>query len=344
MLMTVARWLRESGVDAHVSGVTHSGASPADAVLTLRERDGVVSFAAVHRERAPYPNEIPGMARRLDSLRRAGHPLIVVPFMPEAVGQRLVAAGWSWADTSGNFDLRAPGLLLRQRRTDQAPEPVQRGMPLGSGSLAIVRALIRLGERVEEDGSATALAALANVSQPRASQVLARLTELELVTKTGRGRWRPDREALLDRFLAEYTGPGGSQQFLYSLDAPADVAVAIARTAGSDHTIAISADVGPDLLMAWRRPSLLVVYAREELDVDAVGLVHAQGSDDANVVVRNPADRSVYAVPGLSVELRGVAVPLADPSQMVWDLQDLGGADRLEAAGRMREWLLTSRP
>jgi hypothetical protein len=32
---------------------------------------------------------------------------------------------------------------------------------------------------------------------------------------------------------------------------------------------------------------------------------------------------------------------MADPTQMIWDLQDLGGADRLDAAGELREWLLT---
>ncbi|MEA2589629.1 MAG: hypothetical protein QOH66_2556, partial [Actinomycetota bacterium] len=36
----------------------------------------------------------------------------------------------------------------------------------------------------------------------------------------------------------------------------------------------------------------------------------------------------------------GIDVPLADPTQMIWDLHDLGGADRVEAAGVLREWLL----
>jgi hypothetical protein len=34
-------------------------------------------------------------------------------------------------------------------------------------------------------------------------------------------------------------------------------------------------------------------------------------------------------------------VPLTDPLQQIWDLENLGGADRIEAAERMREWLLT---
>lgn len=85
--------------------------------------------------------------------------------------------------------------------------------------------------------------------------------------------------------------------------------------------------------MAWRRPSLLIVYTRSGLDLDTLGLVDAQGRDDANVIVRDPSDQSVYAAPDPSVELRGVDVPLADPTQMLWDLQDLGGADRLEERG-----------
>jgi hypothetical protein len=33
----------------------------------------------------------------------------------------------------------------------------------------------------------------------------------------------------------------------------------------------------------------------------------------------------------------------ADVVLQIWDLQDLGGADRIEAAGRLREWLLERR-
>lgn len=33
-------------------------------------------------------------------------------------------------------------------------------------------------------------------------------------------------------------------------------------------------------------------------------------------------------------------VPLADPIQQIWDLHDLGGEDRLEAADRLRQAVL----
>ena len=42
-------------------------------------------------------------------------------------------------------------------------------------------------------------------------------------------------------------------------------------------------------------------------------------------------------------EFKGASIPLADPVQMIWDLQDLGGADRAEAAGKLRQWLLNRR-
>ena len=158
---------------------------------------------------------------------------------------------------------------------------------------------------------------------------------------TGRGRWRPDRAALLDRFLGEYPGPGGSELYFYSLQAPAEVAVAAASLPSSRRAVAVSADAGPDLVVAWRQPAVVIVHAGHLIDTAALALVEAQGAHDANVIVRMPADRSVFAVPPLAAGLRGTEVQLADPSQMIWDLQDLGGTDRLEAAGRLRAWLLT---
>jgi hypothetical protein len=107
-----------------------------------------------------------------------------------------------------------------------------------------------------------------------------------------------------------------------------------------DCSLAVSADVGPDLLLSWRRPSVVILYARQLLDLDRLGVVDAQGRHDADVIVRTPDDVSVFPTHPLVADVDGVEVPLADQTQQVWDLQDLGGADRLEAAGRLREWLL----
>lgn len=337
MLTEVVRALRAAEVDAVVRPSETAGL---DAVLEVTAEGVRSRFAVEEKARAPYPNELALLAARHNAIASAGEPLLVAPFVNEAVASALRAAGWSWADGQANFDLRAPGLVLRQRQSSTPPKRQRTALPHGSGGLAIVRALIRSAQGDDEEASSTVLAAQANVSQPRASQVLHQLQDLALVERTTDRRWTPRREALLDRFLAEYRGPAGSERYLYSLESPADVAVRAARDSSATRPVVASADVGPDLLLSWRRPSVVILYSTAFIDPAELGLVEAQGRHDANVVVRNPRDRSVFPVPELVADVRGVDVPLADPAQQIWDLQDLGGADRLEAAGMLREWLL----
>lgn len=310
-----------------------------DAILDLALGNVRARFAVEEKRRAPYPNELPKLQPTRKSLAEVGTPMLIVPFVSEPLGTSLTRAGWSWADTTGNFDLRSNDLVLRQRSTATPPRAKASRLPQGSGSLAIIRALIGFPRQTEEEPGATALANQIGVSQPRASQVLHKLLELDLVTRSPQARWRPDREALLDRFLSEYRGPGGSERYLYSLDPPNQVAARAAQMSDAS-SLAVSADVGPDLLLSWRRPSVVILYARQLLDLDRLGVVDAQGRHDANVIVRTPDDVSVFPTHPLVADVDGVEVPLADQAQQVWDLQDLGGADRLEAAGRLREWLL----
>jgi hypothetical protein len=239
--------------------------------------------------------------------------------------------------------LRAPGLLFRQRRLTTRPVPARRTLPRGSGSFAIIRALVRFSNDADEDLTATTLATQAGVSQPRVSQVMRHLHNLKLVDKSPGGKWTPQRDALLDRFLTEYPGPGGSEQYFYSLESPTAVAVRAGRVSSDRYPIVASADVGPDLIMPWRKPSLVVLYTKSAIDPADLKLVSARGSHDANVILRMPGDRSVFPSQALVARVQDDDVPLADPLQQIWDLNDLGGADRLEAAGRLREWLLAPR-
>lgn len=311
-----------------------------DTVLDVAAGDVRSRFAVEAKTRAPYPNELGRLTSRRNALARVGKPLLVAPFVNESLAAKLSDAGWSWADAEGNFDLRAPGLVLRQRRTSSPPRRTSSKLPQGTGSLAAIRALIGFGHGETEERGATALAAQAGISQPRASQVLHQLHALDLVERTPDGRWSPRREALLDRFLAEYRGPGGSEQHLYALDPLTDLAGRLARVASATRFVA-SADVGPDLLIGWRRPSVLIVYTDGDVNPSALALVESQSRHDANVILRHPRDLSVFPKPDLVAQVGGVDIPLADPTQQIWDLQELGGADRLEAAGLLREWLLT---
>ena len=340
MLMDVVRWLRDSGL--RVEDLPSAGGEGVgvDALLDVAVEDRSMRFAVQAKGRAPYPHEVDRLQRSLRELELRGHPLMIAPFISESLGSILTRDGWSWADGQGNFDLRAPGFVVRQRRASTAPAPKRRSLPRGSGSYAVIRALVGFSGGEDEEPGATALAAQAGISQPRVSQVLHQLRDLKLVDMSGHGRWEPKREALIERFLAEYPGPGGSEHYYYTLDSPVDVAVRAGRSSTPSRPIAVSADVGPDLLVPWRRPSLVILYARHVIDPSDFGLIDAQGRHDANVIVRSPQDRSVFPVPALVSQIRGNEVPLADPLQQIWDLQDLGGADRIDAAGRLREWLL----
>jgi hypothetical protein len=338
--MDAVRWLRESGLtveDLTPADPTDAGV---DAVLAVETGDRAARFAVQVKSRAPYPHELDRLKHSWPGLAVRGHPLMVAPFISEPLGSILTRDGWSWADSQGNFDLRAPGLLLRQRRPSTSPMPKRKTLPRGSGSFAVIRALVGFSGGEDEEPGATALAARAGISQPRASQVLHQLRELELVDSSGHGRWEPRREALLDRFLAEYPGPGGSEQHYYSLDSLVDVAVRAGQASTQSRPISVSADVGPDLILAWRRPSQVILYAQHAIDPSVLGLTQAQGRHDANVIMRTPRDRSAFPVPALVAQVQENDVLLADPLQQIWDLQDLGGADRIEAAGRLRQWLL----
>jgi DNA-binding transcriptional ArsR family regulator len=340
MLMKAVRWLRESNLEVKEDVTADRADTGADAILDVAAAGRRARFAAQVKRRAPYPHEVERLDRSWHELAGWGRPLMVAPFISEPLGAILTSVDWSWADEQGNFDLRAPGLLLRQRRTAKAPTPRRRSLPGGSGSFAIIRALVASGDAQDKEPGAMELAARAGVSQPRVSQVLRRLQDLELVERSRQGRWTPQREPLLDRFLAEYPGPGGSEEYCYSLDSLVEVAVRAGQLNSPHRPIVASADVGPDLIVAWRRPSLVILYAKSMIDPSTLGLIDAQGRHDANVIVRMPHDQSVFPVPALAAQVRGSNVPLADPVQQIWDLQDLGGADRIEAAGRLREWLL----
>jgi len=82
------------------------------------------------------------------------------------------------------------------------------------------------------------------------------------------------------------------------------------------------------------------LYARDLRSTPALALTKAEGPDDANVVLVLPDDQTMFPLRDLLAGIGTNEVPIADPTQVIWDLEDLGGSDRLEAAGAIREWLL----
>lgn len=305
--------------------VTPTGDANADVRLAIDRTSW--RFAVVSRARAPYPNELVNLP---DLPRRAGR-LLVCNYMPERVGARLEEAGWSWADDAGNHSVTGPGLRLRQRLRGEAPaRPTRRLLPQGEAGLRVVRHL------VEHDGDVrpSVLAERLGLPRPRVAQILARLQDAGLAQPRTRGVWHAERDSLVDAFLADYRGPGGSATYWYTLDEPLAAAQALATAAPE---VVVSGDVASDLLAPWRRPTHLIVYHLGRLTPP--GMVEAAGRADANIEVRSPADLTVFP----TEPLQAAGLALADPLQVLWDEQALGGDDRDEAVGRYRQWLL-SRP
>ena len=202
----------------------------------------------------------------------------------------------------------------------------------GAGTAAIARALIAAKEPL----TGVALAEAVGVSQPRASQVIRQLTEQAAVRATDDGYvGRPAK--LLDLYERR-SRPAlvEAESYWYStrpLSEQAARVLGVARATATDT--AFSADLGPDLLVPWRHPTLAVVYARGALDLSDAGFVPAEGRPDASVVVRWTSDRTLLA-PASPWPRIVDDIPLTDPTQQWWDLLDLGGEDRREAADRLR--------
>lgn len=314
-----------------------------DLILEVALDGAEALFVVEYKSRAPFPNE----AGRFEALRRrldaSGTPMLLAPYVSLGQGEALVRAGWSWADTQGNFDLRSGPIRLRQRTPGSKRPRSASVLPRGPGGLALVRALIygpsgfndpRLGQQ--------RLATAAGVSQPRVAQVFGRLRDAGLVRGKGR-EWKADREALLDAFLEEYRGPGGQEEYFYTLEPLIDIAWAVAARGPGEYGV-VSADVGPDLLTPVRGPTHLIVYLSGSPDLSKSDLVPAEGTGDANVILRWPSDRSVLGPEGwiLVRPSRGRRIRVAHPTQLMWDLRWLGGEDRLAAAEELKKWILDS--
>ena len=337
--MDVVRHLRQLGLSVDVKRrVTAGSGERLDAVVELRAEGIGSRFAVECRDRAPYPNELKRLDAKRGLISEYGEPLLIVPFVSTSLGERLRTAGWSWADTEGNLDLRAKGVVISQRLSDSQSRPSRSArLPGGAGSSATIRTLIGW-PRDAPLPTVTDFAEKVGVSQPRMSQILSALRDLELTAKEGREWFIADRAALLDRFVDEFDRFSVSTRYLYSLDPVSAVAE---RAAKLDEVVVVSADVGPDLVAPWRQPSVLVLYSRDWIEPDRLAAVEAEGRDAANIFVRQPPDDAVMAW-ATSAKLRDVGpeIPLADPTQMLIDLIELGGADRQEAAGVLRTWIL----
>lgn len=202
----------------------------------------------------------------------------------------------------------------------------------GAGTAAIVRLLIAANSPL----TGVAIAETVGVSQPRVSQVLKQLADHQAVRATEHGY--VGRSARLLELYDRRARPllVQPETYWYSTRPMAEQAHRIVKSSRSPTVpVAFSADLAPDLLVPWRHPTLTVVYSAKQLPLDNVGFVPAEGRADATVVLRWTNDHTLLS-PATEWPSAVEGIPLTDPVQQWWDLLDLGGDDRREAADRLR--------
>lgn len=166
-------------------------------------------------------------------------------------------------------------------------------------------------------------AALANslwITQAAVSQNLANLKHL--IEKT-RGGWRAKEFDLVTKeFLETYTGAGGVERYLYSIE---PVPEQVKRVAAERPEAILSGDFAADLLAPWRMPDLAVFYSKSDLELQKLGFI-STSKDKATLVEIVPADRTLWP---LAQKKDGRL--LADSLLVAYDMKRSKGVDTPEA-------------
>lgn len=337
--------LGEIGAKARVTREPSLNNLRPNAVLDLTYEGLERRFVVEERRRAPYPSELARLLSLRDQIGELGTPLLVAPYVSEELGKSLIRSGWSWADARGNYDLAAAPLRLRNRTQSKRPKRGRDGFPRSAAGLRIVRGLIAHPTLFADPLSQARLARAAGVTQPRISQILSGLEDEDLIEIQGRApEW--NREALWEAFLERYPGPGGTEHYFYSLDPLLEVGLGLADLARKRDALALSGDVGADLLSPVRRPTHLIAYCRAGTysAIASFDATQVDSAAEANITLCEPTDDSVFGPVGLPTvaTVGGRRVHLGDPTQIVWDLIRLGGRDRADASDVMKRWMLSN--
>ena len=201
------------------------------------------------------------------------------------------AAGQSVVTDNGWLLLQAGEVQVECQPPRRQP-PVSRRGPVPWGGMAVIRRLVEAGPLTQVE-----LAVAAGVSQAQVSKALAAFQDDGLVVRSARGWQAPDRDRLLDAWLARYPGPAGLTSHWYALD-PLPAQLARAAQAHRGRRMVLSGDVAADQLAAWRIPARIRLYCPEPADLREHGFV-LSGKQEATLLPDCTAgSRRVRSPPG----------------------------------------------
>jgi len=175
-----------------------------------------------------------------------------------------------------------------------------------------------------------ALARDLQVSQPRISQILRLLANHDIDIEHLDDP--EQRRRLVDLYVQYHRPYVVSESPFYGLDPAYEQVRQVVQAARRQNVrMTVSSDLAPDLIAPWRTPTLTVIYAEAALDLEPGLFVPAMARREATLLIRDISDDSLLDPWPTSRP----DIPIVHPVQQVWDLYDLGGEDRLEAAERL---------
>lgn len=175
------------------------------------------------------------------------------------------------------------------------------------------------------------------VTQPRVSQIGRLLAEEGI--RFADVHEADQRAQLVDLYVVHHSPATMSETLWYDIDPSHEqVTRAVDRLVDIRAAAVVSADAAPDFVAPWRSPTLTVIYTDHDASLSPAGFVPAMARGEASIILRQVSDKSLLEPWEALIE---APFSLAHPLQQIWDLRELGGEDRLEAAERLMRRVVT---
>ena len=315
-----------------------------DAILEIRDPQGLSTSIVVEAKNTPVePNRVSFAAEMLLELTRlvseedgeldaAPVPMMLSPFLSPLARERLVAAGISYADSTGNlrFSADRPAIFIETQGQDR--NPFRENRPLqslkGSRAARAVRSFLDyrppFGTRELAGETQNSLATVSRVSD-----LLVR--EAIIVRDGPRGRISSvDWETLVRRWAMDYDFAKANSLTTYL--EPRGPSVLFDRLREADLRYAVTGSFAAVRLAPVAEPRLVTLYAADpEYAADRLGLRPAETG--GNVVIARPFDPVVFERTEIADGITYACV-----TQVLLDLMTGPGRGPAEAEGLL-EWM-----
>jgi hypothetical protein len=301
-----------------------------DAVLKIRRSGTPGGSVLIEAKARLEPKDVDVLA--VDLRPTPDQPvLIAAPFISPRTQERLRAAGFAYADLTGNvrLSLSEPGLFIETTGAGENPEPNPRDRKSLKGAKAgrLVRALCDFRPPI----GLRDLAKRAGVDAGYTSRVVDFLNREALVARTTRGPVTSvDCPALLKRWSQEYSPFQRQRAAMYL--APRGLSAVIEKLKSTSVRFTVSGSWAAVQFAPVAPPRLLLVYVDKPAAI--AGELDLRSTDaGANVALATPFDPVVYE---RTSKKRGITV--AALSQVAADLLTSPGRGPNEAEALM-EWM-----